>query len=94
MCLSHRNEDFLQSDSWLEADIVFASSLCFSDAAMEALFSKATKLRPGARLVVAKLPRSFDRSFRLDKSMCVSLTCGDVLFHVLVRKRLFFSRDS
>jgi hypothetical protein len=81
-----RNVNFLESDAWLEADIIFTSSLCFSDVLINQLLHQAKRLKKGARLITSKLPDRYERWFELTKSTCLSLTCGDVEFFILIRK--------
>lgn len=74
--------------SWLEADIVFASSLCYSDLVVKTMIEKAQGLKPGSRLITSKLSKNYSRWFDLMKTVTLNLSCGEVVFHVLMRNKV------
>ncbi len=81
----NRNENFLENLSWLEADIVFASSLCYSDVVIKEMIEKGQGLKRGARIITSKLSKNYLRWFDLLRTVSIHLSCGDVVFYVLVR---------
>jgi hypothetical protein len=81
----NRNENFLENLSWLEADIVFASSLCYSEVIVKTMIEIAQGLKPGAHLITSKLSRNYSKWFDLMKSVSINLSCGEVIFYVLKR---------
>ncbi len=81
-----RREDLLHSD-WSDADLVFLSSLCFSDHLLQAALDRGAFLRPGALVLTLKLPERFESLYSLQRSLQgVKMSWGRATVHVLVRK--------
>ena len=55
----NREADILQSD-WSSADIIYISSICFSDNFMQTLFEKCKLLKMGSKLLTLKLPIGYE----------------------------------
>ena len=53
--LEVREGDILVED-WTDADILYISSVCFSDSMIDAIFEKAKKLKPNSIIATLKLP--------------------------------------
>lgn len=87
-----RQENFLESD-WSDGDILFASSLCYSDSVMDKLIIQATKLKKGAKIVTAKLPECYEPWFTLEKTVSCPLECGKTDFYVLTRTNIEFTES-
>jgi hypothetical protein len=85
----YRDGDIAAID-WSDADFVFMSSSCFSDATVVSLFNKALDLKQGAKLVSLKLPSEedpfFGGQFELSLKTFVKMSWGRSPAYVLVRK--------
>jgi hypothetical protein len=81
-----REESFLETD-WFDGDLVFAASICFSQSTLSRLFLHAEKLRPGSKLVTAKLPDiGYDTMiWKLERTLHCEMSWGRTEFFVLLR---------
>ena len=83
--------DFLDAacSTWLrEADMVYFSSICFSDAMTQQCFSRARGMRPGSRVLTLKLPETYEPYFTVADKEWVKMSWGRILVYLLVRSEV------
>lgn len=82
--------EILQADvcgiSLVDADVVFVSSLCFSDAVLSAVLSNATAMRAGGRLATLKMPLDWQAAWELEQTCWIKMTWSRIPVYVLRRK--------
>jgi hypothetical protein len=72
--------------NWMDGDIIFTNSICFSDYFMELLFDKMKSLKKGSKWITCKLPDDeYKLYFHLEKTLSCRLSIGPVEFFVLIR---------
>jgi hypothetical protein len=82
--LEIRHANLLDSD-WSDGDLVFLSSLCFSDRLLQAAVDQGARLKMGARLLTTRLPERFEMHFALEKTFSAKMPWGRATVFVLVR---------
>lgn len=79
-----READILVAD-WSAADVVYISSICFSDSFVQSIFEKSKALKPGSKFITLKLPGSLDGWFEVDSQAWYKMTWGRIMVYVLRR---------
>lgn len=67
--------DMLELEWWSQADIVYASSVCFPDSLVDGIVDKCALLKPGSRVITLKKFRVVDY-LRLDYALQLKMTWG------------------
>lgn len=80
-----RQGDILTTD-WSDADLAYVSSCCFSETVLATLLERMASLKPGAIVLMVKLPEEFDRLFDRIGERRVTMSYGSVIISVLRRK--------
>eukprot|EP00607_Mallomonas_marina_P005451 CAMPEP_0182426556 /NCGR_PEP_ID=MMETSP1167-20130531/13041_1 /TAXON_ID=2988 /ORGANISM="Mallomonas Sp, Strain CCMP3275" /LENGTH=817 /DNA_ID=CAMNT_0024608059 /DNA_START=38 /DNA_END=2488 /DNA_ORIENTATION=+ len=60
-----RESDILTAD-WSAADVLYISSICFSDNFMQSILEKCSDLKPGTTLITLKLPDNYENILELE----------------------------
>lgn len=77
--------DMLQVD-WSHADVMYLSSICFSDELMMGLAERARRLKPGTRIITLKHFPKYQDEFEILSSGWYKMTWGRI--NVLILKKL------
>ena len=77
----------MMSEDWSEADLVFVSSLTFSDSLLESIIAKGAALKIGAKFVTLRLPSIsvYEAYYELVRQVPTKMSWGRVMAYVLVR---------
>lgn len=73
------NGDMLKTD-WSDADVIYASSICFPESLMNSILDKAKSLKKGA--ILASLKMVDNESFKLIQGFKVKMTWGSCDVHI------------
>lgn len=79
-----REGDILSVD-WSSGDIVYASSICFSETLMQAVLEKSKLLKMGAKFITLKLPVGYESWFEVESQSWYKMTWGRILVYILKR---------
>lgn len=79
-----REGDILSVD-WSSGDIVYASSICFSETLMQSVLEKSKLLKPGSKFITLKLPVGYEGWFEIDSQSWYKMTWGRILVYILKR---------
>lgn len=83
--MGQNDADNKASISWSQADVVFASSICFTDTLMQNMLNIAKEMKRGGLLLTLKLPDHYNAHFKLFKQEWVKMSWGRCLVYVLQR---------
>lgn len=84
--LGDLTDDSNDAFDWINADVVFANSTCFSDSLMDALSRKAVALKPGSRLITFTKPLSTLDAFEIVDSRRYCMSWGEATSFIHRRK--------
>ena len=72
---------------WSDADVVFISSICYSDNLMESIHSALCALKPLSLLITLKLFEDCEGYFNLKGQSYLQMSFGRVTVYILQRKQ-------